>query len=423
MDSKRRVLGWAAYDWAGSAYLTSVATALLPAYFAAVVAPQGLRAFGHTLPAASLWGYAVSLSAALVLVLAPVLSAAAERGAWRRRALAACCLLGGAAACLTGLTGAGDVAATLGLFVAAHVAYSAGNAFYDSYLPQLAPFQERDRVSGLGYAFGYVGGGVHLALALGLVAFHDAVGLSKQAAVQAALASGGLWWVVFGLASISLLPGSSKTADQPAGLVAAARTALADTLAAARLALADRNLRTFYLAFFFYNDAIGTVISMATIYGKDELGLSETVLLLTLLAIQGVALCGALLFSRLAAALSGKTALMIALSGWTGLAVCAGFIETQTQYFMLGLCIGLALGGSQALSRSVFSRLVPTGGATVYFGFYSVLVKLSAIFGPLLFAVVRQATGSSRPAILSLVVFFVVGLALLSRVREVQRAA
>lgn len=422
MEFSRRVLGWAVYDWAGSAYLTGVATALLPAYFAAVVAPRGAWFAGADLPAASLWGYAVGGAAIVVAALGPLLAALGDRGPGRKACLTACCVAGSLAACLAALSGPGDVWWALGWFVAAQVAYSAGNAFYDAYLPDLAAPVARERVSALGYAAGYLGGGLHLALSLGLVAFHDALGLSAPAAVRLALALGGAWWLVFGLYSVSCLPDRLKP-TRSRTLFAAARQALADTLSAARLAFSDAPLKAFYLAFFFYNDAIGTVISMATLYGKDELRLSESTLLLTLLVIQAVALCGAAIFTRLAGVIGGKAALMMALACWTVLAVLARFISTAEHFFALGLGVGLALGGSQTLSRALLSRLVPRERATVYFGFYSVLVKLSAIMGPLVFALVRQATGSSRPAMLSLVAFFCVGLVLLARTPEASRAA
>ncbi|GAB6038418.1 MFS transporter [Fundidesulfovibrio butyratiphilus] len=422
MEFSRRVFGWAVYDWAGSAYLTGVATALLPAYFAAVVAPHGATLAGTVLPAASLWGYAVGTAALAVVTLGPLLAALGDRGPGRKACLGACCLIGGVAVCLAALAGPGDTWWALGWFVTAHVSYSAGNAFYDAYLPDLASPAARERVSGLGYAAGYLGGGVHLALSLGLVSLHNALGLSMPQAVQLALVLGGLWWLGFGLPSVSGLP-EGRGPSRSASLFAAVGQAFSDTLAAARLALANAPLKAFYLAFFFYNDAIGTVISMATLYGKDELHLSESTLLLTLLFIQGVALCGAALFTRLAGSIGGKAALMASLVCWTGLAILARFINTPEHFFALGLGVGLALGGSQSLSRALLSRLVPTERSTVYFGFYSVLVKLSAILGPVVFALVRQFTGSSRPAMLSLVAFFCVGLALLTRVPEASRAA
>ena len=422
MDRSRPVLSWVMYDFASSAYVTTVATALLPAYFAAVVARDGLMVGATTVPAVSLWGYAVSLASVLVFLLTPVMGAMADKGGLRKRFLILCCLTGSAGAVLAGLAGPGDILRALGCFVLTHVAYNAGIAFYDAFLPDLALPSERDRISSLGYAFGYAGGGLNLALSLALIQGHEFFGLDKSQAVQLAMALAGCWWLGFSQISFMGLreaPGTSAVHGGFSGGTGwrnLASGGLRGALDAARRVVANRNAFRFLVAYIFYNDGVQTVISMATIYGKEELGLSESVLLLTLLAIQAVALCGAMFFARLAKRLGARQALMLALAGWVAAAVYGRFIENAWEYFGLGVAVGVVLGGSQALSRSIYSRLIPTDEPAVYFGFFSVLTKLSAILGPLVFAVVRQATGSSRPAVLTLVIFFLVGLALLARV-------
>jgi UMF1 family MFS transporter len=417
MDRSRPVFAWVMYDFASSAYVTTVATALLPAYFAAVVARDGLRIGATVVPAVSLWGYAVSLAAVLVFVLTPVMGAMADKGGLRKRFLILSCLAGSSGAVLAGLSGPGDILRALGCFVLAHVAYNAGIAFYDAFMPGIAAPSERDRLSSLGYAYGYAGGGLNLALSLALIQGHDFFGLSKSLAVQLAMAVAGCWWLGFSVISFRGLrepPGTSAARLSWFGLAA---DGLRGAWTAARQVMVHRNAFRFLVAYIFYNDGVQTVISMATIYGKEELGLSEGVLLLTLLCIQAVALGGAMLFAWLAKHLGAKRALMLSLVGWTAVAVYGRFIGNAWEYFGLGVAVGVVLGGSQALSRSIYSRLVPPDEPAVYFGFFSVLTKLSAILGPLVFAVVRQATGSSRPAVLALVIFFLVGLTLLTRVK------
>jgi UMF1 family MFS transporter len=420
--ARPEVLSFSLYDSACSAYLTSVATALLPAYFAAVVAPKGALILGSHVPASSLWGYAVSLAAALVFVLAPALGAAADAGGRRGGMLAACCAAGSAAVMLLGFAGPGDAAYCLGVFVLAHVAFAAGNAFYDSFLPTLAAETERDRISGLGYAFGYAGGGLNLILCLALVSGHAALGLDQGQAVRLAMALAGAWWLAMGLYAIRGLPASARPGLSP-GPVELVRLGFTRAGRAAREARNRPRLFLFLLAYFFYNDGIQTVIAMSSVYGQQEIGLTEDVLILTLLFIQAIALAGALLFARLAGRIGAARALMVSLALWTLVAILAWGVTTAGQFFALGALVGVALGGSQALSRSVFSRLVPPEEPALYFGFFSVLTKLSAILGPLVFALVGQATGSARPAIASLVVFFAVGLALLSRLGEVKADA
>lgn len=417
MDRSRPVFAWAMYDFANSAYVTTVATALLPAYFAAVVAPEGLRLGGTNIPAVSLWGYAVSLAAALVFVMAPVLGSVADRGGLRRRFLILSCITGSVAAMLTGLCGPGDIALTLALFICAHTAFNAGNTFYDAFLPDIAPPDQRDRVSSLGYAFGYAGGGLQLALALALVEGHAYLGLDKGQAVRLGMALAGAWWLGFALITFRGLPEPAGTELSRPSWPRMAADGFRGAWEALRMVMARPNLFRFLAAYLFYNDGVQTVISMATIYGQQEIGLSEGVLVLTLLGIQAVALGGAVLFARLAGRFGTKPALMLSLVGWIGIAVYGFSITTALEYFALGVGVGLVLGGSQALSRSLFSQLVPPGASAVYFGFFSVLTKLSAVLGPLVFAVVRQTTGSARPAVLALVLFFIVGLALLMRVR------
>lgn len=416
MLSDRRLLGWAAYDWAGSAYSTTVATTLLPAYFATVVAGDGRSPFGADVSATSLWGYAVSLAAAGTFALAPVLGAVADRAGWRKALLAACCLTGSLCAAGTALAGPGDAVWALGLFVAAQTAYGTGNACYDATLTQLAPPEGRDRASSLGYAAGYVGGGLQLALSLGLIAFHDRLGLDESSAVRLGIAGAGLWWLGFGCLSLRLMPAAPPGRAPGERLSALAAAGVRQTLHSARLALARPELRRFFLAYLFYNDAIQTVVGMAAIFGKQEIGLTDQALVLTLLAIQVVAFAGALFFGRLAAAVGTRKALAAALAIWTVLAALAREVTGPGEFLALGAAMGVALGGSQALSRSLFSRLVPAESNTVYFGFFSVLAKFSAILGPLVFALVNQATGSSRPAVLVVAAFFLIGLVLLARV-------
>lgn len=417
MNASRPVKAWAIYDFANSAYVTTVATALLPAYFAAVVAPEGLATPWGDVPAVSLWGYAVSAAAALVFVLAPVLGAMADQGGRRRFFLVVCCAAGSLATVLVSLSGPGDILYALALFVCAHTAFNAGNAFYDAFLPELAPPSGRDRVSSLGYAYGYAGGGLQLALALALVEGHALIGLDKRQAVQLGMALAGVWWLGFATITFRGLPESAPTAAPAPGLGKAVADGFKGAWTAARRAAREPGLRLFLLAYLFFNDGVQTVISMATIYGKEELGLTEGVLVLTLLFIQAVALVGALVFSRLAARFGVKRALMASLACWTGVAVYGRSISSAGEYMALGVAVGLVLGGSQALARSLYSRLVPAEEPAVFFGFFSVLTKLSAVFGPLVFAVIRQTTGSARPAVLALVAFFALGMLLLARVK------
>lgn len=419
---RRRIFGWAMYDWANSAYVTTVAVAVLPAYFAASVATgEGTELLGMRLSATSLWGYAVSFAAVLVFIISPLLGAMADYSASKRRMLMLCCYLGSLCTLLLLFAQPGMVFYTLALFILAQVAFNGGNVFYDAFLPHVAPPALQDRVSGKGFAYGYLGGGLQFALALGLVAGHEHLGISQGLAARLAMAMAGLWWGGFALVTFSRLDEGVQPRRLPPDLVSKPPL-MAYFLAGMRQVWQSiRQLRKrprlllFLVAFLCYNDGIQTVIAMATIYGKQELGFSTTVLMLTLLMIQFLAIFGALGLSRLADRLGTRRTLMLALVVWCGVTIYGYFIEHPWQYFLLGAAVGLVLGGSQALSRSLYSSMIPKESSAEYFGYYSVFSKFSSIGGPFVFALLAQATGSSRSALLSLILFFVLGLVLLWR--------
>ena len=417
-EERREVFGWVAYDWANSAYVLTVSTAVLPAYFAGVVVPPGgVDILGHQVAASVFWGLAVSLAAILVFLAAPVLGAVADHSGAKKRFLAVFCLAGATAALGLTACGPGDVALTLALYVAAQVAFNCGNVFYDAFLPQIVPPERYDRVSGLGYAWGYIGGALQFVVALVLIVGHDRFGLTQGAASRLGMGLAGLWWAGFALVTLRLVherPGSGQVRLSPLGYL---RLGLSSASVSAREMLRGSPVGLFLAAFLLYNDGIQTVISMATIYGQEELKLSMTTLMGTLLVIQLIAFFGAQAFSRLAERTGTRRALILALVLWTGVVAYAYTIDSAAEYFALGALVGVVLGGSQALSRSLFAAIIPAGQSAQYFGYFSVVTKLSAIGGPLVFAAVRLATGTSRAAILAVAVFFLAGMAILTRVR------
>lgn len=412
------VRAWLLYDWANSAYILTVATAVLPAWFAAsVVGPGGAEVLGLHASATTLWGLTVGLSALAVFALAPVLGAAADLSNRAASFLRFFCLLGAACAFALAFCGPGDALTVMLLFAAAQGCFNCANVFYDSFLTRVAPPGQEDRVSGQGFAWGYAGGGLHFLLCLLLIAFADRLGLATDQAARLAMASAALWWAGFALPAFGALRDAPRD-GQAAGPALWLRQGLAEAAHTARALARGGPAATFLLAYLLYNDGIQTTIGMATIYGAEELGLSTTTLMVTLLVIQGVALLGALAFSRLAGRIGARRAILVSLAIWTGVAGAAFFVRTAQQYFLLGGVVGLVLGGSQALSRSLFARLVPRDGQARWFGYFSVVTKFSAVGGPLVFAAVRHATGSSRPAVLCVAAFFVLGMAVLRRVPD-----
>ncbi len=414
--SARARRGWYLYDWANSAFATVILAALLPVYFAEAVVPAGgATLFGINFSATSLWGYVSGLSALLVFLSAPLLGAMADASRSRRRWLIGFFLPGALATMLLVTVGPGDVSRALWLYFAAATAFVAANIFYDAFLPSLGGPADRDRISARGFAWGYAGGGLLFLLDLLLVQGHGTVGLSKEWAVRIALGSAGLWWGGFGLLAWRWLeePAGPEIAERPGPLCV--MTATWRTL---RQVMGGRELGLFCLAYLFYNDGIQTVVKMASIYGKEELGLATGTLLGTLLLVQVIGVPGALLFGRLAGRLGTHRTLMLSLLIWLGVVILGYQMTVAWQFWLLGAMVGFCLGGTQALSRSYFSRHVPTGREAEYFGFYSVFAKFSAIGGPLIFALIRQLTGTARLSILALGLFFIIGLVLLALMRK-----
>jgi UMF1 family MFS transporter len=424
-DNPKTIFGWCMYDWANSAYVTTVAVGILPYYFARVVVGEGGVSFlGTTYSATTLWGIIVGVAAFLTFLFAPFLGAIADFSAAKRRFLLAFAYTGALFTLLLYFSHTGDVWRTLAFFLIAQIGFIGANIFYDSFLPQIASAQQMDWVSGKGYAYGYVGGGLQFAIALGLVAGHQQLGLSQDLAARIGIAMAGLWWAGFTLFTafyvteappLGSLPEKYRGWPRP---LAYAAVGLSRTLRTTRRVGRFRHLVLFLLAFMLYNDGIQTVINMATIYGTEELKFTPTVLLLTLLIIQAIATLGALLFGRVAGWIGTKRAVMVTLGGWSGVVVYAYFITSAVEYFVLGAVVGIVMGGSQALSRSFYGSMVPEEASAEFFGFYTVFSKFSSIWGPWVFAFIRQVSGTARLSIVSLIVFFLVGLVLLYFVDE-----
>ena len=424
-NDKKTIFGWCMYDWANSAYITTVVTAILPSYFASViVGKEGLQIGNTVVSATSLWGYMVSFSAFFVFLFAPVLGAISDFSSAKKKFLMSFAYTGSLFAILLYFCQSGDVWKTVVFFIISQIGFVAANVFYDAFLPQIASEDKLDWISGKGFSFGYIGGGLQFAIALGLVAGYEAIGISQEMAARIGMAMAGFWWAGFTLFTLKNLKEAEAVEELPETyqskpkLIAYASIGLTRLFATAKKVRRFKHLLLFLIAFMIYNDGIQTVILMATIYGREELGLSVTILMVTVLIIQIIAAGGALLFSKLASKIGAKRAVMLTLILWSGVVTYAYFMHTATEFFILGVIVGIVLGGSQALSRSFYASMVPEEASAEFYGFYSVFSKFSAIWGPLTFAVIRQVTGTARLSIISLMVFFIVGLVLLHFVDE-----
>ena len=422
---------WYWYDWANSAYVTTVATVLFAPYLVSVAetaacgAPgtvtnpctTDLRILGLPISPGSLVFYVVTLATIFSALVLPVVGAVADRTHRKKQMLAGFAWLG--SACTAGMffvQGGNWPLGTVLLFVA-NLSLAASLVVYDAILCQIATADERDRVSSRGWAMGYLGGGLLLAANLGLVNSAESLGLDTALAVRLSLLSAALWWAGFTWIPYLRLRNRPPAAVEPVtgGLLQQSFGQLFKTLADAR---AYPMTLTFLLAYLFYNDGIQTVIASASVYGEKELGFETSVLISTILLVQFVAFFGALLFGRIARAYGSRRTIVGGLVVWMGV-VCAGFFLPAGQlvpFLLLGAAIGLVLGGTQALSRSFFSLLIPRGREAEYFSLYQACERGTSWLGTLVFGLVHQLTDSYRPAIVALVVFFAVGLVLLLRV-------
>jgi UMF1 family MFS transporter len=353
-----------------------------------------------------------------------VLGAIADFSAAKKKFLLAFAYGGGLFTLLLFFIGSGEVWHTLLLFLCGQICFISANVFYDAFLPQIASDEHMDRVSAKGYSFGYVGGGIQFLLALALVTFHQRLGISLDLAVRLAMIMAGLWWAGFTLFTWKNLHEAPARQAMPERFrrwplpLAYVGIGVSRTLGTIRRVRRFRHLLLFLIAYMLYNDGIQTVIDMAAIYGKEELGLATQHLMLTLLVIQFVAWGGAFLFSAISARIGTKRAVMTTLVLWSAIVVYAYVMTSVTEFFALGVLVGTVLGGSQALSRSYYGSMIPENASAEFYGFYTVFSKFSAIWGPLTLAVLRQWTGSARLAIVSIVFFFVAGLVLLWFVDE-----
>ncbi|MGW1613966.1 MFS transporter [Streptomyces sp. NPDC002285] len=432
---RREQRGWYFYDWACSVYSTSVLTVFLGPYLTSV-AEEAADADGFVHPlgipvrAGSFFAYSVSLSVIVAVLVMPLVGAAADRTGRKKPLLAAAAYVGATAtAAMFFLDGDRYVLGGL-LLIVANAAQSVAMMLYNSYLPQIAPPEERDAVSSRGWAFGYASGSLMLVMNLVLYMAHDSFGVSETMAVRICLASAGLWWGTFAIIPLRRLR-DRRSAENPAKASGTnAQSAKKPTAQGFRqLAATLRDMRrhpltlAFLLAYLVYNDGIQTVISQASIYGSEELGLGQSTLIGAVLLVQVLAVAGALAMGRLARVYGAKRTILGSLVAWT-VTLAAGYFlpaGAPVWFFVLAAGIGLVLGGSQALSRSLFSHLVPPGKEAEYFAAYEMSDRGMSWLGPLLFGITYQLTGSYRDAIISLVAFFVIGFALLARV-PVRRA-
>jgi MFS transporter, UMF1 family len=412
------------YDWANSAFQTTIVAAVFPIYFHKVAA-DGLSAATAT----SRFAWATTIAILIVAIIAPLLGAIADYAAIKKKLLAVFLGIGVVSTFAMYWIERGDWMFALVLFVVGNVGVAGSIVFYESLLPHLVTQAELDRVSSAGYAVGYLGGGALLAINLLMIQKPALFGIPDAGiATRLSLASVALWWLVFSIPLFRRVPEPARrleTDEKPQGSVLAT--------GARRLVETFHELRRYrqafllLVAFLLYNDGIQTIVRMATTYGS-ELNIDESAMILALLITQFIGVPFAFLFGSLAGRIGAKRAVFAGLAVYAGITVLGYYMRTATQFLALAVLVGMVQGGTQALSRSLFASMIPRHKSSEFFAFFGVFERYAGILGPAVFAWVVEHSGTSRNAILSVILFFVIGGAILIFVdvdagRQAARAA
>ena len=415
---------WAWYDWANSAFFTTVVTAVFPGFYASYAA-SGMAAAEAT----ARFGLVTTVSMATIAISAPVLGAFADYSGAKKKLLALFITVGVTACASMVFIGEGDVGLASVLFFIANLGVSGSIVFYDSLLPHVAKPAETDRVSAAGYAMGYIGGGVLLLINLAWILQPAWFGFSGTVpAIKASFFSVAVWWAVFSFPLFRSVPEPKihLRAARSGGQARAkhdGESGIAIVAAFARLATTFHEVRKYrnafllFIAMLLYQDGIQTIIRMAGVYGA-EVGVEQTAQIAAFVMVQFLGIPFSFLFGSLGARIGTKRAIFIAISVYALATVLAYFMTTVTHFFILAAMIATVQGGAQALSRALFSRMVPADRTSEFFGFFAVSERFATVLGPLVFTLSVTITGSSHAAIIAILGFFVAGAWVLSLVDE-----
>lgn len=411
MSSKttRPQLSWAFYDWANSAFSTTVMAGFFPLFFKQYWSGE-MAATTSTF----YLGLGNSAASLVIMILAPLLGAVADSGGLHKRLLSVFAMLGILATASFFFVGQGMWPVAVIVYVVAIIGFSGANVFYDALLPILAPRSKQHSLSALGFSLGYLGGGLLFLVNVVMTLKPSLFGLADTAAaVKWSFVSVAVWWFIFTLPlliTVRVPPTTSKV-----------RKSISQSLnglwATVKRIKADRNIAIFLLAYWFYIDGLATIIRMAVDYGLS-IGIDSNSLITALLIVQFIGFPATLVFGRIANKHSAKTGLWIALSAYLIATFAAAFMQTALHFYALAVVLGLVQGGVQSLSRSLFSQLIPQDRSGEYFGFLNMLGKSAAVLGPVLVGVVSVLTGSARIGIASIVLLFIIGMVFLKFVKE-----
>lgn len=409
---KKIVNAWVMYDWANSAFATTVMAGFMPVYFRALAVSAGLSEVNAT----STWAFVTTFALILIAILAPGMGYMADRMAGKKVFLTVFAVLGAVASILLFLPH-GDMYRLAGLiYVIGNIGFAGANIFYNALLPHVAKEEDLDQVSTKGYALGYLGGGILLILNVVMFIFPEIFGLPDQEwGVRLSFVTVGLWWLGFSIPLWRHVKEPPTAYTDKVGFSTALRSGFKELARTFKLIQTFPEAFKLLLAFWLYNDGIGTIIKMAVAYG-DEIGIDQAGMIGALALVQFVGIPFSFAFGWMARKIGAKTSVLIGLGIYAVISLGGYFMEVAWHFWVLAFMVGLVQGGTQALSRSMFGAMIPKKRSGEFFGFYSMSDKFAGVVGPFVFGAVGTLTGSSRFGIVSLVIFFIVGGLLLTRV-------
>ena len=410
MNNKKSIYSWALYDWANSAYATTVMAGFFPLFFKAYYSGD----VDATVSTAQL-GFANSISSFIIVLIAPLLGAIADAGSLKKRFIFLFAYLGILMSAALALIGEGNWQLALFVYALGNMGFMGSNTFYDGLLPSVSSSKNVDFVSGLGFAMGYLGGGILFGINVWMLQDFTLFGFESEVqAIKASFISVALWWMIFSLPLFLFVEEKKEKSLNSAGVIKDGYIRLKTTFSKIKKL---KGLLLFLVAYWLYIDGVDTIIRMAVDYGM-ALGFDSGDLILALLIVQFVGFPATLLFAKLATLWDTKKAIFLAIAIYIFIIFYSTSMQETYEFYILAVMIALVQGGIQALSRSYYSKMIPPNQAAEFFGFYNFLGKFAAILGPLLVAIVALFSDNSRLAIASISIFFILGAILLYFVDE-----
>lgn len=409
-SKKKEIYSWALYDWANSAFATTILATVLPIFYKDVAA-RGLE--NHL--ATSYWGYTQTVAMLVIALISPVLGAIADYSHSKKILMRFFAYVGIIGTGLLFIVKEGNYILASILFIFGNIGFSGANVFYDAFLPEITSNKKIDYISSLGYAAGYLGGGLLLLINLLMITRPGLFGIPDTlTATRLTFLTVALWWFLFSLPSFKYLP-ENREGIETLAIKKYAKIGFSRLSSTFHNIRKYRELWKFLLAFWVYNDGIGTIIRMATIYGR-EVGIGKNDLIGALLLTQFIGIPFSLIFGKVGEKIGAKRGIFITLSIYLIITIRGYFLDSAFDFWLLAGMVGLVQGGAQALSRSLFGSMVPGDKTAEFYGFFGLSSKFAAITGPFIFALVGQLTGSSRLGIISVASFFIIGMLILSTV-------